>query len=141
MLFVACILIPLAKCPGVRPIDIGDMPIRIVTKVILFVIGEDIVSAAGPLQTCMLLALRLLFGKFLGIYSECEAALYVDVSNVLNYVNHQEAELHNISVRCPSFSTILNNTLVHLFFFLLLVKGKCHLPRETSRVTPCNGNL
>ena len=52
MPFVACRLIPLDKRPGVRPIGIGDVPRRIVAKAILFVIGEDVISAAGHLQTC-----------------------------------------------------------------------------------------
>jgi len=41
--------------------------------------------------------------------NECEAALLVDASNAFNCINHQAA-LHNISVFCPSFSTILQNT-------------------------------
>ena len=52
MPFVACRLIPLDKHPGVHPIGIGDVPRQIVAKAILHVLGEDIVSAAGPLQTC-----------------------------------------------------------------------------------------
>jgi len=44
MPFVACRLIPLDKNPGVRPIGIGDVPRRIVSKATLFVIGEDIAS-------------------------------------------------------------------------------------------------
>ena len=37
------------------------------------------------------------------------AALLVDATNVFNFVNCQAA-LHNITVLCPSFSTILENT-------------------------------
>ena len=39
---VACRLIPLNKCPGVRPISIA----------ILKIIGSDVEEAAGPLQVC-----------------------------------------------------------------------------------------
>jgi len=52
MPFVACRLIPLGKCPGVRLIGIGDVPHRIVAKAILYVIGDDIALAGGRLQTC-----------------------------------------------------------------------------------------
>ena len=113
MPFVACRLIPLDKCPGVRPIGIGDASRRIVAKAILFVIGDDIVSAAGPLQTCAghaagseaaVHAMKEMFGD-----SECEAALFVDASNAFNRINRQAA-LHNISMLCPSFSLILQNT-------------------------------
>ena len=33
--FVACRLIPLDKCPGVRPIGVGEVPRRIIAKTIL----------------------------------------------------------------------------------------------------------
>ena len=49
---VACCLIPLNKNPGVRPIGIGEVPRRIMVKAILKTIGDDIQSAAGPLQAC-----------------------------------------------------------------------------------------
>ena len=34
-----------------RPIGIDDVPCRIVAKAILYVIGDDIALAPGPLQT------------------------------------------------------------------------------------------
>jgi len=45
-------LIPLDKCPGVRPIGVGEVPRRIIAKAILGAIGKDIEEAAGPLQGC-----------------------------------------------------------------------------------------
>ena len=51
--FVTCRLIPLNKDPGVRPIGIGEAPRHIIAKSILKVIGQDIQSDAGPLQTCL----------------------------------------------------------------------------------------
>ena len=85
-------------------------------KATLFVSGEGIVSAAGPLQTCAghaagseaAIHVKKLFND-----NECEAAL-------LLIINHQ-AVFYNISVfsvLCLSFSTILQNTynaLVRLF--------------------------
>ena len=104
MPFVACRLIPLDKRPGVRPIDIGDVPRRIIAKSILYAIGDDIALAAGPLQTCAgqsagseaaVHAMRAMFDD-----SDCEAALLVDATNAFNCVNRQAA-LHNISILCP----------------------------------------
>ena len=46
---VASRLIPLDKCPGVRPIGVGEVPRRIIAKAVLRVIGRDIEEAAGPL--------------------------------------------------------------------------------------------
>ena len=50
--FVACGLIALNKCPGVRPIGIGETVRRIIGKAIAITITNDIQEAAGPLQVC-----------------------------------------------------------------------------------------
>ena len=47
-----CVLKSLDKCPGVRPIGVGEVPRRIIAKAVLRVIGHDIKEAAGPLQVC-----------------------------------------------------------------------------------------
>ena len=105
--------IPLDKRPGVRPIGIGDVSRRIVAKAILFSVGEDVMAAAGPLQTCAghaagseaaIHAMRDLF-----LTTDCEAALLVDATNAFNSIN-REAALHNISILCPALSTVLCNT-------------------------------
>ena len=51
--FVACCLIPLDKDPGVRPIGIGEVPRRIISNTILWILFTDIESVAGLLQTCV----------------------------------------------------------------------------------------
>ena len=113
MAFVACRLIPLDKKLGVRPIGVGDVPRWIIAKAILHVIGDDIQLAAGALQTCAghnagseaaIHAMKSIFDD-----DDTQAALLVDATNAFNLVNRQAA-LHNISVLCPSFSTILKNT-------------------------------
>ena len=109
MPFLASRLIPLDKCPGVCPIGIGDLPRRIVSEAVLYAIGDDIVSAAGPLQTCAgheagsEAAVHAIKELFRAVTSE--AALLVDASK-FNCINRQAA-LHNISKLCSSFSTIL----------------------------------
>ncbi|KAL5500674.1 hypothetical protein EMCRGX_G012268 [Ephydatia muelleri] len=62
--FVACWLVPLDKCPGVRPIGIGETIRRIIGKAILATIGQNIIDAAGPLQLCV------------GQQAGCEAAVH-----------------------------------------------------------------
>ena len=50
--FVACRLIALDKCPGVRPIGIGETLRRIIGKAISNTLKYDIQDAVGPLQLC-----------------------------------------------------------------------------------------
>ena len=111
--FVACRLIALDKCPGVRPIGIGETARGIIAKAIAFTLKEDIQDAAGPLQV------------HAGHISGCEAAVHsmrkvydsqpteavilVDASNTFNSLN-REAALRNIQQLCPSLSRIIINT-------------------------------
>lgn len=44
---LACRLVALDKCPGVRPIGIGDTVRRLITKAVLSVIKEDILDVAS----------------------------------------------------------------------------------------------
>ena len=110
--FLACRLIALDKCPGVRPIGIGDTARRIITKAVLRILRDDIQDAAGSVQLCA------------GQISGCEAAVHtvregfarddteaillVDASNAFNSINRMSA-LHNIRHLCPSIATILIN--------------------------------
>ena len=58
--YVAGRLVPLDKgitngtdgTPGVRPVSVGGVLRRLVGKLLIGVIIEDITEAAGPLQTC-----------------------------------------------------------------------------------------
>ena len=111
--FVASRLIPLDKCPGVRPIGVGEVPRRIIAKAVLRIVGGDIKEAAGPLQACAgqeggceaaVHAMRHIFQS-----PESEAVLLVDATNAFNSLNRLAA-LHNISVTCPPLAQILINT-------------------------------
>ena len=88
---VACRLIPLNKCPRVRPIGVGEVPRRIVAKAILRIIGKDVEEAAGPLQVCAgqdggceaaVHAMRSIFQD-----ADTEGCLLVDTSNAFNSIN------------------------------------------------------
>ena len=111
--FLACRLIALDKCPGVRPIGICETARRITSKAILYAIKDDIQDAAGSLQLCA--------GQIAGIETaihfmresfqseSTEAVLLVDASNAFNSLN-REAALYNIRHVCPSLATVLINT-------------------------------
>ena len=111
--FIACRLIALDKCPGIRPIGIGETVRRIIGKSIAVTIREDIQAAAGSLQVCAghlsgceaaVHAMRQIFEN-----PVTEAALLVDASNAFNSLNRQTALL-NILHLCPAISKVLVNT-------------------------------
>ena len=91
--FLACRLIALDKCPGVRPIGVCEVTRRIISKTILFVIKKD-----GQIQVnCVLIRLlewrqavhsmrdmRSIFDE-----KETEAILLVDASNTFNSLNRK----------------------------------------------------
>ena len=111
--YVACRLIALDKCPGVRPIGIGETIRRIIGKAISVVTREDVQEATGALQVCA--------GHLAGCESavhamrqisespETEAVILVDASNAFNSLN-REAALLNIQQLCPALSKVLINT-------------------------------
>ena len=47
---LACRLIALDKCPGVRPIGICETTRRIISKAVLSVVKDDLQDTAGSLQ-------------------------------------------------------------------------------------------
>ena len=110
---LACRLIALYKCPGVRPIGIGDTARRIISKAVLAITRGDIQEATGSFQLCA----GQISGCEAAVHSvrECfleddtQAALLVDASNAFNSGNRLSA-LHNIRHLCPSIATILINT-------------------------------
>ena len=109
---LACRLIALDKCPGVRPIGICETARRIISKAVLSVAKADLQEAAGSLQLCA--------GQIAGIEAavhavreafsndDVDAVLLVDASNAFNSLN-RDAALHNIQHLCPALSTILIN--------------------------------
>ena len=106
-------LIALDKCPGVRPIGVGETVRRIISKAILSIIGPDIQETAGAVQLCAgheagceaaVHAMRKIF-----LEDETEAILQIDATNAFNSLNRQ-ATLHNIRGLCPPFATVLINT-------------------------------
>ena len=110
--FLACRLIALDKCPGVRPLGIGDTARRIIAKAVLAVIREDVQDAAGSAQLCA----GQISGCEAAVHSvresfqleDTEAALLVDASNAFNSINRMST-LKNIQLICPPFANILIN--------------------------------
>ena len=98
--FTACRLIALDKNPGVRPIGIGEVSRRIISKAILAVISLEVQDAAGTSQLCAgqqagcesaIHAMREIFGD-----DDTQAILLVDASNTFNNLNRQTALLGHL---------------------------------------------
>ena len=91
--FTACRLIALDKQPGVRPIGIGEVARRIISKAILSVVGQAVQEAVGCIQLCA--------GQDCGIEAgihamqqafeldDTEGILMADASNAFNRLNRQ----------------------------------------------------
>ncbi|KAL5467222.1 hypothetical protein EMCRGX_G031422 [Ephydatia muelleri] len=86
-------LIALDKCPGVRPIGVGEIVRRIISKAVLFVIKSDVLEAACTLQLCAgheagtcEAAMHLMCRIFHD--ATTEAVLLVDANNAFNSLKH-----------------------------------------------------
>lgn len=111
--FTAARLIPLDKCPGVRPIAVGEVHRRIIGKTIMDAIESDVRSVTAPLQLCVGIpfACETAVHAMATCYdaTECEAVLFVDASNAFNSLN-RSAALHNIDKLCPALGRVFRNT-------------------------------
>ena len=117
--FVACRLVPLDKgetkegTPGVRPIGVGEVLRRLVGKLLIREIKDDITTAAGPIQTCtgIKAGIEGAIHSMREVYEDdnTEAILLVDAENAFNNLN-RSAALSNIKEICPPFHRYLQNT-------------------------------
>ena len=110
--FIGCRLIPLNKNPGCRPIGVGEILRRIVSKAAMSVFAEDVLESAGCVQICAghkggaeaaIHAVRQIFEE-----NEDDAVVLIDASNAFNSLN-RKAALHNIGVICPIMHTFASN--------------------------------
>ena len=131
MAYTACRLIPLDKCPGVRPIGIGEVVRRIIGKAIMKTTKCFLRNAVGCIQLCAghdagceaaVHAIAQIFDD-----NETEAMIFVDASNAFNQLNRQVA-LRNTEVVCAAMAPVLINTYRNSSW--LFVDGQCMLSRE-----------
>ncbi len=93
---VACPLIALDKCPGVRPTGIGDCT-KSQGRTVATTIGEDNQAAAGPLQVCAghLAGCKAAVHAMHQVFEspETEAVILVKASNVFNTLSRKDVQL------------------------------------------------
>ena len=125
--FTACRLVALDKCPGVRPIGIGEVVRRIIGKAVLAVTGPHVREVTGALQVCAgqrggseaaVHAMRHVFQD-----TNTEAVLLVDATNAFNSLNRQVA-LQNVLHLCPSIAPAIVNTYTYRADAQLFVDGE-----------------
>ena len=129
--YTSCRLIPLNKCPGVRPIGIGEVVRRIIGKAVMRVMKYDLQDSIGSIQLCAgqdagceaaVHSMEKVFAD-----ENTEAMILVDASNAFNRLNRQ-ATLLNCRAICPALSYILINTYRNNS--QLFVDGQCILTKE-----------
>ena len=110
--FLANRLVPLDKCPGLRPIGIGEVLRRIAGKVFMSVVKGDIQDSVGSLQVCAgqaggceaaIHAMRTIYEE-----EDTDAVLLIDAANAFNSINRL-AMLRNIERICPIAYTYAYN--------------------------------
>ena len=136
--YTSCRLIPLDKCPGVRPIGIGEVVRRIIGKAVMRIVKYDLQDAVGTIQLCAgqdagceaaVHAMERVFAD-----EDTEAMILVDASNAFNCLNRQ-ATLLNCGAVCPALSHILINT--YRSNSQLFVDGQCiHSKEGTTQGDP-----
>ena len=97
--FVACILIPLDKKPGIRAIGVGKVLWRIAGKSVMMFFKNSVTHAAGALQLSVGQDTRIeaVAHAMYDIFSEesNEALLLIDTENAINSIN-RKVMLHNM---------------------------------------------
>ena len=136
--FTACRLIALNKCPGVRPIGIGEIVRRIIGRAIISIIRDEIQAVAGTVQLCAgqeargeaaVHAIKPVFES-----PDADAVILVDATNAFNSLNRENA-LRNIQHLCPPIVKILINT--YREDAQLYIDGQTLLSQEgTTQVDP-----
>ena len=110
---LSCRLVALDKQPGVRPIGVGEVLLRIIAKAILRVTKTDIQDACGHIQKCSGVSsgIEAAVHAMQALYDDdtTEGILLIDAANAFNTLN-REAALHNVKHVCPPLATVLTNS-------------------------------
>ena len=106
----ACRLILLDKCPGVRPIGVGEILRWIIGRTIVSCIQTDLKQLGGNQQLRMAQRCGIEHAiHSLGVnFDENEAVFLIDATHGFNVLNRQLA-LENIKIICPALFNAVKN--------------------------------
>ena len=109
---VSCRLIALDKCPGIRPIGVGECLRRLVGRAVIQCIKTDLLCAIGNQQLCTshIAGCEAAFHTLTNVLNndDCEAILFIDASNAFNSINCQ-VTMQNIQRIFPLLAPIIIN--------------------------------
>jgi hypothetical protein len=120
-------LVALDKCPGVRPIGIGECLRRILGKIMAFITRDDVAEIAEAAQLAVgvpggieaaTIAMSKLFDAVADVEVEGYGMLLVDAANAFNAVN-RAAALWNARILWPRCARFIFNTYRGFAFLLL----------------------
>lgn len=103
---------PVRQNPGVRPIGVGEVLRRIISKAITTVLRQDLQSTAGGLQLCV----GQEGGSEAGIHAmvqiyddeDTHGIIQVDAENAFNTIN-RNVLLQNLNILCPEIALYTYN--------------------------------
>ena len=109
---MACRSIPLSKNPGVRPIGIGEVLRRIIGKVVMATLRNDITASAGNFQLCAGqksgCEIAIHSGNEIFAEEETQGLLQIDTNNAFNSIN-RNVLTQNLNIICPEFAKFVQN--------------------------------
>ena len=131
-------LIPLDKCPGVRPIGVGECLRRVLGKTMSMATGSDVVDICGidQLASGLKAGIEGVIHVMSDLYEENAGSgwglLLVDAKNAFNVVSRVTA-LWNARILWPRCSRFLFNT--YRGYSMLLMKGSEHILYSKEGIT------
>ena len=121
--FLACRLLPLDKDPGLRPIGVGEVLRRVMGKVFMRTVRDEVQAVGGSLQVCVgqpggceaaVHAMKECFDE-----EDSDAVLLIDARNAFNSLN-RATMLENIRRICPILYVFAYNCYaVHAKLFVV----------------------